>query len=197
MDQERKTESGRKERNAVVLFPGIGYHCDKPLLYYTAKLASFLGYEVFRVPYGNFPPKVKGDSGKMKDSFELALEQSVQLLADVDWSRYGTIVFAGKSIGTIVSLAYAARKELSVKSLLFTPLAQTFSIDIPEARVFHGTADPWADTPEIIRLCEERSVPLYLADGANHSLETGEVSTDLKTLTEVMRITEDFLKGLV
>lgn len=27
----------------VVCFPGIGYHCDKPLLYYSRKLAACMG----------------------------------------------------------------------------------------------------------------------------------------------------------
>ena len=29
----------------VVCFPGIGYHCDKPLLYYSRKLAACAGYD--------------------------------------------------------------------------------------------------------------------------------------------------------
>ena len=29
----------------AVFFPGIGYHCDKPLLYYSRKLAQEWGYE--------------------------------------------------------------------------------------------------------------------------------------------------------
>ena len=29
----------------VVCFPGIGYHCDKPLLYYSRKLAAAAGYD--------------------------------------------------------------------------------------------------------------------------------------------------------
>ena len=32
------------EKKLAVLFPGIGYHCDKPLLYYSAKLAGAAGY---------------------------------------------------------------------------------------------------------------------------------------------------------
>ena len=35
----------------AVLFPGIGYHCDKPLLYYAAKLAKAAKYEVLPVSY--------------------------------------------------------------------------------------------------------------------------------------------------
>lgn len=32
------------KKKIAVLFPGIGYTCDKPLLYYTGKLAVARGY---------------------------------------------------------------------------------------------------------------------------------------------------------
>lgn len=41
-------------KKAAVLFPGIGYHTDKPLLYYSKKIAAELGYEIIEVPYGKF-----------------------------------------------------------------------------------------------------------------------------------------------
>ena len=137
---------------------------------------------------------MKGDADKMRSSFEIALEQSFEILKDVRWEQYGQIVFAGKSIGTIVSLAYAAGKGLKVRSLLFTPLAETFSFETAQAYAFHGTADPWAQTPKIRTFCEERGIPLYLAEDANHSLETGDVSRDLSILQEAMEITAGFLK---
>ncbi len=37
-------------KRLAVLFPGIGYHCDKPLLYYSAKLARAAENEVLPVP---------------------------------------------------------------------------------------------------------------------------------------------------
>ena len=33
-------------KKLAVLFPGIGYHCDKPLLYYSKKCLSAYGYEI-------------------------------------------------------------------------------------------------------------------------------------------------------
>ena len=65
-----------KTKKIAVFFPGIGYTCDKPLLYYGAKLAAEKGYEIARVPYGNFPPNVKGDAEKMYQCFVSAREQS-------------------------------------------------------------------------------------------------------------------------
>ena len=43
------------DNRLAVLFPGIGYHCDKPLLYYSARLARTAGYRVLPVPYAGFP----------------------------------------------------------------------------------------------------------------------------------------------
>ena len=37
------------KKQLAVLFPGIGYHADKPLLYYSAKLARAHGCEVTTV----------------------------------------------------------------------------------------------------------------------------------------------------
>ncbi|MBP3460293.1 MAG: hypothetical protein J6K58_13875 [Lachnospiraceae bacterium] len=64
----------------AVIFPGIGYHTDKPLLYYAKKLAKAYGYEIREVPYGNFPKNVKGSEEKMKESFFSALAQSFEFI---------------------------------------------------------------------------------------------------------------------
>ena len=46
-------------KKLAVIFPGVGYHTDKPLLYYSKKLASRNGYEIVEVPYGKFPKGVR------------------------------------------------------------------------------------------------------------------------------------------
>ena len=38
-------------KKLAVFFPGIGYHNDKPLLYYSRKLAAELGFEVIEITY--------------------------------------------------------------------------------------------------------------------------------------------------
>ena len=189
----------------AVLFPGIGYTCDKPLLYYSAKLAAEKGFEVVRVPYGNFPSNVKGNAEKMYQSFVSAREQSEEILKDVDWSSYDEIVFFSKSVGTVVALSYAAEHGIDARQVLYTPLKETFKFpveagaadasDAGKSRViaFHGTGEPWAVTDEIVRICEEKGVPLYLTKDANHSLECGKAIKDIKTIRKVMRTVKEFL----
>ena len=110
----------------------------------------------------------------MKQAFDLALEQTERSLGSIDWNSYGSILFISKSIGTVISSAYASRHDLTVKSILFTPLAETFSFPLAGSIAFHGTADPWAETDSIRELAAQKDVPLFLTQNANHSLETGE-----------------------
>ena len=62
-------------RKIACLFAGIGYTCDKPLLYYSAKMLSALGCEIVPVPYGGFESGVKGHPDRMRAilSFEKEL----------------------------------------------------------------------------------------------------------------------------
>ncbi len=195
MTKDSSPLPGRAHARIAVLFPGVGYTCDKPLLYYAAKLARALGYEVLPVPYGHFPKGVKGDAEKMRLVFDSAFSQAEALLADVDWNACGEVAFIGKSIGTAVAARYAREKGLRVKSVLLTPLAETFACLDGDAIAFHGTADPWADTAEITRLCAAHGVPLHLTPGANHSLETGDIDADLDALARTMAAVRGFLGG--
>ena len=41
--------------------------------------------------------------------------------------------------------------------------------------------------------CGKLGIPLYETEGANHSLETGDVEKDIKELRKVMKIVRDFV----
>lgn len=102
-------EADNNAPKLAVVFPGIGYGPDKPLLYYAARLARNQGYQILNVSYGSLPENVKGDRAKMEQAFELALKHTEQFLQNVDWHSYGSILFISKSLGTIISSAYASR----------------------------------------------------------------------------------------
>ena len=179
----------------AVLFPGIGYTCDKPLLYYSEKIARERGYEIKRVPYSNFPPGVKGDAAKMYQCFVSAREQAEDILAEIDWDSYDDILFFSKSVGTAVALSYAEEHGISARQVLYTPLEETFRFPTDPAGTiaFHGTADPWAKTEEIVRICEEKGIALHLTKEANHSLERGKAKKDIKTIRRVIKTVEEFV----
>ena len=131
---------------------------------------------------------------KLRASLALARSQAEAMLAGVNWAEYGEILYIGKSIGTVVAGQYTWEKGLTVRSVLLTPLAETFPFVRGRAIAFHGTADPWAETGAITEACRARGIPLFLTEGANHSLETGDALRDVRTLAETMERIDAFLK---
>lgn len=181
------------KKKIAVFFPGIGYNCDKPLLYYAGKLAVSKGYELVKVEYSNFPTGIKGNKEKMEQAFHCGLEQAEKILRNICWEEYETILFVSKSIGTVISAAFSTRHQIQVKNILFTPLQQTFLFADGNGIVFHGTADPWADTKNIIEGCEKVNLPFILTERGNHSLETGNILKDLKNLEQTMEQVDKFI----
>lgn len=182
-------------KRIACLFPGIGYTCDKPLLYYSWKMLKGLGWEVVPVRYSGFPDGVKGNAEKMRQCAQTALEQAEELLREIDWSEYAEILFIGKSVGTVVCAAYAKRRGLKCRQILFTPVEASFEFAARDSIVFHGTADPWADTKAIEKGCRKLDIPLYETENANHSLETGDVDTDIREMRKIMKTVRRFIRN--
>ena len=186
-------------KKLAVFFPGIGYTADKPLLYYSRKLAAELSYEVLTLSYGGFPKKPKDDPEKLKACFRLAADQAAEQLEEVRWKHYDEIVFVAKSIGTAVAADLVAKCPVKerIRFVLYTPVEKLFSFPLGEAVAFTGGADPWVGGAEsrVPALCRERGIPCLLIPGANHSLETGDLHTDLQTIIAVMESTGRFLRG--
>ena len=181
----------------AVYFPGIGYHCDKPLLYYSRDIAYELGYKDYRnVNYMYKAGNIRGNEEKMKEAYEALFSQTEAELADIVWSAYDDILFISKSIGTIIATSYAKKYGIkNAKHVLYTPLAQTYQFAPDRAIAFMGTADPWSDTDEIIRLSSANHIPLTVYEGCNHSLECDDTLKNIENLKDVMQRTMDFCKG--
>lgn len=180
----------------AVYFPGIGYHCDKPLLYYSKNCACELGYKDYKnVSYTYNAGNIRGNEEKMKDAYESLLSQTEAALTDIDWSAYDDILFISKSIGTIISTSYAKKYGLGkARHILYTPLAQTFLFAPTNAIAYIGTADPWSDTDEIIRLSNANHIPISVYEGCNHSLECADTLKNIENLKDIMQRTRDFCK---
>ena len=179
----------------AVLFPGVGYHVDKPLLYYAKDLAASLGYEYISVEYGKLPDAIKGSKEKMQEAFLCSLKSALALLDAVEWEKYGEITFISKSIGTAVAAETAHRLGLKTRNIYYTPVAETFSFPVQQGIAFHGTSDGWVEPPVLKKACEERGIPLYIAEGANHSLETEDTLQNICLLSKIMGKTKAYLSG--
>ena len=112
----------------VVCFPGIGYHCDKPLLYYSRKLAACAGYDhTLLLQYTYHKDGLRGCPAALREAFDTLYTQAETQLSAVDWPQYDDVLFLSKSIGTAVSAAFAQRHGIPCRQILYTPLSLTFA----------------------------------------------------------------------
>lgn len=183
-------------KNLAVIFPGIGYHTDKPLLYYGKKLAAAADCRILEVSYGGFAGNIKGNKKEMEEAFCSARAQAEKILQGTDFDGYDRILFISKSIGTVVAAEYACRHGIPAAHIYFTPLEDTFSfVQKGTGVAFHGTKDPWADTKQVEKLCCDKEIPLFETQGANHSLETGDVNRDIANLGIIMGHCREYLES--
>ena len=81
-------------KKLAIFFPGIGYHCDKPLLYYARKLTQECGYEEsISLSYSYDGRNIRGDEQKMQQAFEALYAQAEQQLSKVDFGKYSEILY--------------------------------------------------------------------------------------------------------
>lgn len=180
----------------AVFFPGIGYHCDKPLLYYSRKIAIQLGYDkVVTLSYSYDGGDVFNNKEKMKEAFEVLYKQAENALQDIAFEEYEEVLFVSKSVGTIIASQYAAGKNINCKHILYTPLEYTFGYPHQDAIAFIGTADLWSNVDDVIGLAKKQNVQIFSYEGLNHSLEKDDVQENLHVLVDVMDKTAEYLES--
>lgn len=181
-------------KKLAIYFPGIGYHCDKPLLYYSRALALQLGYEEYRsLSYTFDGTNLRGNEEKMREAFECLYGQAVAGLEDIDWKEYDDILFVSKSIGTVISTAMAHKKQIMCRQILLTPLEQTYQFPVKDGIAFIGTCDPWSRLDIVKENSAGQDVPLYFYEGANHSLETGDTFENITILKDVLKKEKEYI----
>lgn len=175
-------------KKTAVIFPGIGYHTDKPLLYYSSKLAASKGYEIIKISYPPCDVNLKeADSSQIGSFVKECLAAVNTALKEKDLINNDEILFISKSIGTAIAAAYALSIDHPVRHIFFTPLEETFAYVFKGCGIaFNGTDDSWADCETVAGLCKGMDIPLTTIDGANHSLETGDVLADTETIGKIM-----------
>lgn len=131
----------------AVFFPGIGYNCDKPLLFYSKGIVAQYGYEIKEISYKGLDKPQKGAPDELEACERLACDQAETELKGINWSEYSDVLFISKSIGTVaaaymtnrlqsLSSAKAAYRMATegaapvdsffVRNVFFTPLEATF-----------------------------------------------------------------------
>ena len=181
-------------KKTAVVFPGVGYTKDRPLLYYAGKIAVRCGYELKHLDFSGLDwskEKLK-DRSFLEQTLDRCMRITEEALGDPGGLPDGGTVFISKSIGTVVATAYARKKSLDVKQICFSPLEMIGDYVTDEGAVlFCGDADPYADFASVEKTAMEKRLEMHRIAGGNHSLETGDVCTDIDNLkTMMLRVAE-------
>ena len=182
----------------AVIFPGMGYTKDRPLLYYAGKIARNCGYNLIFIRYEDisFDKETLRDHGEMTRILGKCINSAEDILSDTDFSEAGDVIFISKSLGCVVAAAIAKRHGIQAKHIFFTPIEQFRDFaDDDCGIVFYGGGDPFADPDTIGSICRAKRIEAYRIEGANHSLEVDDVKADIDNLSYVMNIISDKISG--
>ena len=186
----------------AILFPGLHYTVDMPLLYYSRHLLEAIGTDILSVEYAY---------GRRADFEALDFEGQQQwLLTDATaiyrvgagQRSYRQITFIGKSIGTlnIGHLLTSEAMTAQAEAIWLTPLLlnQTLRAQLTQcwqrSLFVIGTADPYYDATYLTEIQEATGNEALLLEGAHHSLNiANNVLQSIQTLEQVMRAMEIFL----
>ena len=183
------------------MFPGVGYTCDKPLLYYIGKLYQNDNFDVKKISYAGFMNGLKDDSQKMNHAYELVKKQTKEQLKDINWNEYEKVVFVSKSIGT-VGAAYIFKymqdkkiinSNLKISNIFLTPLVETFNyVTEKSGFVIIGDKDQWSDYAQICKLAKKYNLPVHIIENANHSLENSNIFDNIDIISNVVKIVDSY-----
>ncbi|MGN0299193.1 MAG: hypothetical protein ACI4C1_08460 [Lachnospiraceae bacterium] len=174
----------------MILFPGVNYGVDCPLLYYGRLQYEGLGYENFKIDYQ--AQKGEGLDALVDFAYEAAIHVKAQV-QKVNLEEYEEIVFVSKSIGTVI--ACWLEDELALKNVMhvmLTPIDLTLPYmerDRNYRCIVTGLKDKYVNHEELRALCEKKGVSLTEFEGVGHRLERrGDIKRNLEILTEVVNL---------
>ena len=181
-------------RKIAVVFPGVGYTKDRPLLYYAGKVTVNCGFELKHISFTG----LEWSKDKLKDhafllkTLDKCLHMTEEALDGLGDMSGDEVVFISKSIGTVVATAYARKKSLKVKQICFSPLEMISGFIMEESGIlFCGDNDPYADCVAIEKIANDKKLEIHKIAGGNHSLETGDICSDLDNMKDIMERVAD------
>jgi len=173
-------------KKLVIMFPGVGYTMDFPLLYYASFLYEAKGYEQIHMKYNSifFEPDLTREEKSLR-----VRDYVWEKAKDIDFSEYDEVVFLSKSFGTAEAGYLAEKLGINPTQIYLTPVPRALPYIKEADTVVIGTADEVY--PECKAYFDEHGIkPLYVED-ADHSLEVkGKPFESLEILRDVMRYIE-------
>lgn len=170
-------------RGLCVIFPGKGYTVDKPLLYYSIRLAMSKGYNLLILSYGEFT---------LKESVRLTMKNLILgVITDVlaENPVQTDLVFIAKSIGALFAsdTALTLEHKHPVRCAYLTPIDQAIpNMARTNFIAFTGSEDHLLDHDKALAELGEAAYRLRVYQGADHSLNSKNINESIHILAEVL-----------
>ncbi len=188
-------------RSLMVIFPGLNYTCDYPLLYYTTRLAVERSADVLQL-WADYTGQEFQSLSKV-DQVKWLLEDARALIETGRNNRtYERLVLVGKSIGTLTLAALFAQGSefINTPAIWLTPLFRQPAV-LDSALRFQGQslficgrADPSCEAGAFKQVQALTTAQTLLVPKADHSLEIpGDMPGSLQVLERVMAACAAFL----
>lgn len=190
-------------QHIAILFPGMGYTCHMPLLYYPTELLLGKGADVLQVEY----------TYRRRDDFQSASdeEQTRWFVADVTAAlraalaqrAYTQVTLIGKSLGTLALGHLLSTEEMlrEARGVWLTPLLRNERLRAQikkwagRSLFVIGTADAHYDANLLSEVEAATGGESLVVDGADHSVEIeGDILASLRALERVVRAVDEFVR---
>ena len=173
-------------KKLIIIFPGVGYGLDNPLLYYADFVYETKGFDRIHMNYQNIF-SIRDLS--LEDKLQKVREYIWEQVKDVNFDLYEEVVFLSKSVGSVEAGILAERLNLDVIEIFITPIEDAISYCNTNSVVVIGTQDK---AYEIYKEhCDKNKIKVLYIKDANHSLEVeGQPYESIEVLKSVMRFIE-------
>lgn len=189
----------------AVVFPGIGYRCFGPLLYYPSRLLMSRGADVLWVEYEYDRDQEYERMQPAQQRKRLFADASAALDAALGERSYRRLTLVGKSLGTL-ALGHLLATPSSplptdTRAVWLTPLLTNAEardmmgrVTVPSLYIT-GSADALYDREFARKLGQGPGAKVIVVDGADHSLDVADAGRSVEILKDVLTAIEGFVFG--
>jgi len=184
----RYVQQQTKSSKLVVIFPGMTYTCDMPLLYYAFLESYFNGYDVLALEYGFARTK----TGFKDEELNEVVKETTKIIRQVNMEEYTQLLFISKSFGTLVAGEVEKKMpEASIKHLYLTPLKESIPyFNKTDCVVVTGSDDEYFNphTTEV-----PSGIKIRVIEGGDHSFESENNDRNIEMLKNIIDVYKEFL----
>lgn len=188
----------------AIIFPGLRYSCDMPLLYYLNQVMLNQGIDVLQLNSDYTTEAIKALPPTERLQVMVTDAQAALMTAFPNMG-YTNLILAGKSIGTLplaMLISSGTVPEASciwITPLLHYPFVVDAALQHAGSSLFIGSKADETFEPENMELIKKKkNVRAIVFNGADHSLLIpGDVLKSLNILDQVVHAYSDFVECLI